>query len=485
MNSLGGTTGMDTMAWTRRIATLLACLAFAGAADAQEKLTHGMFEDVAIYRPQGAVNGAVLLLSGDDTDTKTGDKVLDPSQAMARALTQEGALVALIDMRSLRAALEKDEGDCVFPDGDLENLSHYFQGYEKLPTYHTPVLAGVGNGAALAYAMVAQSQAGTFSGALTLGFHPELRLKKALCKGDGKHFDRSKDGSGVTLLPSPALALPWIALQDKPSLAVTKDFARPMATVEVVSVAQGKHDVVPPPDEMTLVRAAYRRIGAHKQSALPPPPVRLGDLPVIEVPPAAAAGIGDGGDRFAVLLSGDGGWAGLDKEVAASLSRRGVPVVGFDTLRYFWDPRTPAGLSADLDRLVRYYASHWKKPNVILIGYSQGADVLPFAINRLPSATRATVARTVLMALGEKASFEFHLGNWIDSDDDDGLPIEPETRTLDGKQTLCLYGEDETESLCPKLPAGRLSVEALPGGHHFDGAYDALAERILGPQPKP
>ena len=87
--------------------------------------------------------------------------------------------------------------------------------------------------------------------------------------------------------------------------------------------------------------------------------------------------------------------------------------------------------SADVDRLVRYYASHWKKPRVILIGYSQGADVLPFALNRLPPATRAMVSDTVLMALGTNASFEFHLGNWVGSGDGDALPIEPETRALD------------------------------------------------------
>lgn len=466
----------------RRTAFFFAGLLTAHAAPAQQKLSHGLFDDVAIYRPQGAATGAVLLLSGDAPSPAAG-KSGDGSSAMAAALAQEGAMVALIDMGKLRANLEKDGGDCVFPEGDFENLSHYIQGYEKLPTYHTPVIAGIGNGAALAYTMLAQSDPGTFSGGLTLGFKPELDLKKKLCEGEGTHIKSRKDGSGVTLLPSPALSLPWIALQDKPSLTATKDFARSMTSVEVVSVAQGKHDQVPPPDELSLVRAAYRRIGAHKPSALPPPPVRLGDLPVIEVP--ATAPDEGGGDRFAVLLSGDGGWAGLDKEVAGALAKLGVPVVGFDSLRYFWDARTPAGLSADIDRLVRYYASHWKKPRVILIGYSQGADVLPFALNRLPPATRAMVSRTVLMALGENASFEFHLGNWVGSGDNDALPIEPETRALDPAHTLCLYGADEPESLCSKLPPGRVVSEALPGGHHFDGAYDSLAERILGLQPKP
>jgi len=38
--------------------------------------------------------------------------------------------------------------------------------------------------------------------------------------------------------------------------------------------------------------------------------------------------------------------------------------------------------------MIRYYLAHLAKKRVLLIGYSQGADVLPFAVNRLPAATR-------------------------------------------------------------------------------------------------
>ena len=135
------------------------------------------------------------------------------------------------------------------------------------------------------------------------------------------------------------------------------------------------------------------------------------------------------GDVFAVLLSGDGGWAGLDKDVASALAAQGISVVGLDSLRYFWTARTPDTLAADLDRVLRYYTATWHKSHAVLIGYSQGADVLPFAVNRLPSASRSVVERTVMMGLGENASFEFHFTNWLGADS--GLPILPEVARLD------------------------------------------------------
>ena len=182
-------------------------------------------------------------------------------------------------------------------------------------------------------------------------------------------------------------------------------------------------------------------------------------------------------DTFAVLLSGDGGWAGLDKDVAASLAAQGIAVVGLDSLRYFWQARTPDALAADLDRVLRYYSTQWHKTHAVLVGYSQGADVLPFALNRLPSASRALVERTVMMGLGENASFQFHFTNWLGADD--GLPILPEVARLDARSTLCLYGASEGGSLCPKVPPGHVQAVALPGGHHFGGGYSELARRIL------
>jgi type IV secretory pathway VirJ component len=194
-------------------------------------------------------------------------------------------------------------------------------------------------------------------------------------------------------------------------------------------------------------------------------------LPIIEVPAAGA------GDSFAIVLSGDGGWAGLDKQIAAALAESNVPVAGLDSLRYFWSKRTPAGLAADLDRMIRYYAAHWRREKVLLIGYSQGADVLPFAIPRLPVATRKTIALNALLGLGTEAQFEFHFSNWLGSDEA-GLAIAPELAKLEAA-TLCIYGEDEEDSPCRKTDHSRVRSVQLRGGHHFDGDYRRLARIIL------
>jgi len=455
---------MKSMRW------LLAALLFTSPLLAQEHLSHGRFKDVTLYRPaSGEAKQLVLFLSGDNGWEGAVD-------GMARKLAEQGAMVAGIDVPQLFESLHKDGSACVFPDGDLENLSHYVQGYAHLPTYHTPLLIGYSSGASLAYAMVAQAPANTFLGAMSLGFCVDMDLEKPLCRGEGVHFQRHVDKPGLDLLPSKNFTGNWIAIHgahDTVCPAVpAKKFAALVPRSQFIELPHVDHDFEQPKRWTPQFLGAYQKLTANSL-ALPPPPKSLADLPLVEVRAQVA------GPTFAVLLSGDGGWAGLDKKVAAALVEKGIDVVGVDSLRYFWTERTQQGLADDLDRIVRYYAAQWRRTSVVLIGYSQGADVLPFALNRLPPASSQLVTHGVLMGLGQKASFEFHVGNWLSDDDEDALPIYPEAVKLQPSKTLCIYGADEKNSLCPQLAPGSVQAYAMKGGHHFDGAYEELASVIL------
>ncbi len=109
--------------------------------------------------------------------------------------------------------------------------------------------------------------------------------------------------------------------------------------------------------------------------------------------------------------------------------------------------------------------------------------MLPFAINRLPPATRDLVQLNVLIGVGKEAAFEFHVTNWFGSSS--GTPIKPETDRLSASDTLCLYGADDDESLCPTIGASHSRVINLAGGHHFGGDYHKLAELIINQSQDP
>ncbi len=329
---------------------------------------------MALYRPDGPVKDFVIFLSGDGGWSFG---VLD----MAQALVSRGVMVAGVSVPQFLAALETDSASCVYPDGDLENLSHYVQGFAQLPAYHTPLLVGYSSGATLAYSMITQAPPGTFGGALSLGFCPDLDLSKRLCQGEDLHYSKSPDGKNFDLLPTSTGRTPWIVLQGQIDqvcdLTMARAFVKQVPEGTLVELPKVGHGFGVQANWMPQYLAAFGTLAAAVPAA-PAPPAPLADLPIVEM-----RATGDR-DLLAVLLSGDGGWAGLDRELADELAAKGVSVVGLDSLRYFWRARTPEGLAADLERIVRYYAGAWQKSRVLLIGYSQGADVLPFAVSRLP-----------------------------------------------------------------------------------------------------
>lgn len=201
----------------------------------------------------------------------------------------------------------------------------------------------------------------------------------------------------------------------------------------------------------------------------------LRGLPLIEVPAAAP------GPTFAVLVSGDGGWALLEHDVAGALARAGVTVVGFNSLRYFWTRRSPDQASADLARVLRYYLSSTGARDVLLVGYSRGADVLPFMADRLPPELLGRVRLVALLGPSRSVDFKFHVLDWLkDARHPSDLPVLPEARKLVGvSRLLCVYGTDETDTICPELAAPGVRVLPLTGAHHFDDDYAALGQAIL------
>lgn len=195
-------------------------------------------------------------------------------------------------------------------------------------------------------------------------------------------------------------------------------------------------------------------------------------LPLVEVPATGSS------DTLVVFVSGDGGWAAIDKKMSAVFATHGMPVVGLNALEYFWTRRTPEGMGGDLQKILRTYLLKWRKERVVLVGYSRGADVLPFMASRLPADLLKRVRLVALLGPSQQVEFEFHVSDWW-HDSAKGSPTAPEVAKLKGQHVLCMYGSDEADSLCRSISGGTFVTQELRGAHHFDGDYETLANRVL------
>lgn len=164
---------------TIRFAVAAAALLLAGAFPSLapgSSVRFGRFGSVALYGPERDAAHVVLFVSGDGGWNKG---VVD----MARALSTRDTLVAGIDITRYLKAMEASPGACSYPAADFEELSRFIQKRAGRPRYELPVLVGYSSGATLVYAILAQAPPGTFRGGISLGFCPDLPLRKPLCRG--------------------------------------------------------------------------------------------------------------------------------------------------------------------------------------------------------------------------------------------------------------------------------------------------------------
>jgi type IV secretory pathway VirJ component len=211
---------------------------------------------------------------------------------------------------------------------------------------------------------------------------------------------------------------------------------------------------------------------ASREVATAPQPLR--DLPISEIPAAR-----QDRDVFAVLISGDGGWARLDKELSAELANRGIPVAGLDSLHYFWRGRTPDEAATDVSRIIEHYATQWHRQHVLLIGYSFGADVMPSVFNRLPPESQARVASVSLLGLARHARYEVGAADWIPLLGTKGALVKPELARISGVPILCVDGEGERKSICPELRQSGIEVRQIGHKHHFSYLDSDIADAVL------
>jgi type IV secretory pathway VirJ component len=443
----------------------------AQAHDARE-LGAGRFGIVHVYVPAGKPQSVAIFVSGD------GGWELGVIN-MAHALRDMGAVVIGVDVThyfaSLRRAAQGADAHCEMIAADFESLSHQVQKQIGLHEYHVPVLIGYSSGATVVYAALVQSPPGTFAGALSLGFCADQDFAGAqLCPGNGLRYTQTAQHE-LVFEPAAGLRQPWIAFQGQKDQVcdphAADEFAARVAGGAVVKLPLVGHGFSVERNWMPQFRAAYARL-----AALPPPvaaaAAEISDLPLQEVHAAAPA------QEFALLLTGDGGWAGLDQELAARLAANGVPTVALNSLKYFWSQRTPQQTAQDVARVLRHYLAAWHAQRVLVIGYSFGADVLPFVVNRLPPDLLARVASVSLLGIDAHASFEVHVAEWVGGDEG-GPPTRPELAEIKSVPVLCIYGAGETDSICPQLPPGTVARAQIGKGHHFSGEYALLADRIL------
>jgi type IV secretory pathway VirJ component len=429
------------------------------------------FAKTHIYRTAAQPSRVWLLLSGQDGWSSEADGV-------ARQFTSIDSLVIGVDAQRYYKQKQSEKAECVYAAGDLKALAEQVEkklGYTK---YVVPSLVGIGQSGTFIYAILTQSTAGTFESGVSIPFCRRSQIDKPFCM-QNPHLRPASIGEDIKGLNG-SLLKPWLALNGtidpECSSHRAEKFVRATANAKMVILRRQSLDLKASAEWFPLLKNAWLELMARADATARSKPPEVLDLPLIEVQ-AKAAGQGS---LMAVITSGDGGWADIDKDMAKVFAGKGIPVVGLNTLQYLWRPKDPQTAGKDLGRILEHYLEAWHKSKAMLIGYSFGADIAPFMASDLNPALKAKLSEVVLIGPSHALDFEFHLMDWLSSGDSNGrYKLLPIVEKLAPTPVLCIAGTEEEKSLCHYLKGPQIRSIFLEGDHHLNGDFKKLARVIL------
>lgn len=438
-----------------------------------ESIKNPLFGTVHVYAETRQPEHIVILI---------GDSAWTPElEARAKAIASTGALVAGVSAEDFLARVAGKKGECTEVAKSFRKLTKFIERRYRYDDYVFPVLTGEGRGATLAYAALAQATPHVFAGAISFGFCPTLDLVKPFCIANNLHFTSAQNPGpariSYTFTKPSSMSEAWDIF---PLAGDTSNCPASVSQAFVKNIHNGtmqrmKRDGQWPEVFGNRIKAMS---AAQHVAVTDDVPGTLKDLPlnIMDIPAHR-------NKPLAIIVSGDGGWVRIDRGLGLAMNKRGIPVVGLDSLRYFWSPKTPDELGADLSRIIAHYQKEWSPSEIILVGYSRGADVLPFALTRLPGTQVRHIKSLALLAPGDTTKFKFEFVDW--------LPIKPMAIGTSVKaeilksppdvKILCFFGKDDsvTESVCPDLDPARYTIIEREGDHHFNEKYDEIVGSIL------
>jgi type IV secretory pathway VirJ component len=421
------------------------------------------FGKVFVYNRTITPQNVIIMISGDG-GWKSG--VISFSETFS----EMNSLVIGVDILRYYKELRLRTDECYNVAADFVQLATEVEKKYDFPDYKPPVIMGYSSGATLVYGILSQARPGTFIGGISIGFCPDIELPKMLCEINGLKVKTDVPGKRFLLQPDDKLGNPWIVLNGQLdricNYTEQVDFISKTKDAELVTLPKVGHGFSKWSDFMPQWKDAYSRL-ITKYEKDKPPAINIDQVKTLPLV-ITNSKMRDTEAPVALLISGDGGWYGFEQSIADNLASRGVPTIGLDAKKYFWNRKTPEETASDIAKALDYYGKEWGRDKYVLVGYSLGAEIVPFILNRLPEAMKSKIQSSVLLSPATTTDFEIHISNML------GMGNRQNTyNTIDeivkmqSVPTLIILGEGEKTEIPELLKGTKIIIRKIPGDHHY------------------
>jgi type IV secretory pathway VirJ component len=182
---------------------------------------------------------------------------------------------------------------------------------------------------------------------------------------------------------------------------------------------------------------------------------------------------------FVFYISGDGGWNNFSSSLAGAINKNGFTVAGLNAKSYFWEKKTPERTVLDIIAYLQKKFAERKNHQWVLTGYSFGADIIPFIVNKLPDTIRKRLITIVLLSPSTSTDFEVHWAELLGWNKRRSMDVVAEINKMGLQKTAIISADDDNSLPVKEIRLKNCVHENLPGGHHFENNTGELAKTMI------
>jgi type IV secretory pathway VirJ component len=177
---------------------------------------------------------------------------------------------------------------------------------------------------------------------------------------------------------------------------------------------------------------------------------------------------GDNSTPMIFHITGDGGMVRFDEAMAKEYDANGFSFIALNSLKYFFEAKSPVKLAGDVIPLIKSNFEAWKKKDLILVGFSFGAEIIPFLYERLPVELQNKVKLVVLLTPAKTSDFHIHIRDMIGLDKKhETYNVAEETAKIKSSKILAVYGDEEKNISLKNNIQPNLKILYIKGEHGF------------------
>ena len=178
-------------------------------------------------------------------------------------------------------------------------------------------------------------------------------------------------------------------------------------------------------------------------------------------------------------ISGDGGWNDFSTSLVAAVHAKGYTVASLNAKSYFWEKRTPEEAAAAIGNYITSVIRPKAAQPIVLVGYSFGADVVPFIVKKMPADVSGKCRAVVLLSPSSSTDFEIHISELLGWGKKRKMDVVAAVNELTDIRISAVFGDDEKEFPITEIHNHHFLYRHLPGGHHYESNMNMVAAAVI------